>query len=41
MKSNSKSESKPCIYCSGNGYFQLLLGGSETCNHCKGTGEIH
>ncbi|WP_161524799.1 MULTISPECIES: YuiA family protein [Alteribacter] len=27
-----------CSYCIGKGYFQLLLGGSETCDHCHGTG---
>ncbi|QKG83790.1 hypothetical protein GXN76_04395 [Kroppenstedtia pulmonis] len=29
---------KPCPYCNGNGYNQLLLGGSETCVCCKGSG---
>ncbi|MFN7253344.1 MAG: YuiA family protein [Anaerobacillus sp.] len=28
-----------CPYCAGKGYFQLLLGGSETCECCQGTGE--
>ncbi|WP_456277823.1 YuiA family protein [Bacillus sp. AK128] len=28
-----------CPYCSGNGYFQLLLGGSETCSCCSGSGK--
>ncbi|PTM57737.1 YuiA family protein [Desmospora activa] len=28
-----------CQYCGGDGYNQLLLGGSETCQHCKGTGK--
>ncbi len=28
-----------CPYCAGKGYFQLLLGGSETCDCCQGTGE--
>ncbi|KKB41840.1 hypothetical protein QY95_00458 [Bacillus thermotolerans] len=28
---------KPCSYCEGHGYVQLLLGGSETCPYCKGT----
>ncbi|WP_190284699.1 YuiA family protein [Bacillus sp. S3] len=32
-------ESKNCDYCSGNGYFQLVLGGSETCSCCCGTGK--
>ncbi|WP_162232212.1 YuiA family protein [Halalkalibacter wakoensis] len=27
-----------CSYCKGAGYFQLLLGGSETCNQCNGEG---
>ncbi|TCL47322.1 hypothetical protein EDD69_11232 [Thermolongibacillus altinsuensis] len=31
-------ESKPCAYCSGNGYVYVVLGGSETCYCCKGTG---
>ncbi|MET3699468.1 YuiA family protein [Bacillus oleivorans] len=30
---------KECDYCSGKGYFQLLLGGSETCPCCSGTGK--
>lgn len=32
-------DSKTCDYCSGKGYFQLVLGGSETCNCCGGTGK--
>ncbi|WP_177168032.1 YuiA family protein [Marininema mesophilum] len=28
-----------CIYCEGRGYYQLLLGGSETCGCCKGSGK--
>jgi DnaJ-class molecular chaperone len=27
-----------CPYCSGNGYVQLVLGGSETCYCCSGKG---
>ncbi|EIT85640.1 hypothetical protein A374_10403 [Fictibacillus macauensis ZFHKF-1] len=27
-----------CQYCGGKGYFQLLLGGSETCEECSGSG---
>jgi len=27
-----------CPYCKGEGYFQLRLGGSETCNCCNGSG---
>ncbi|WP_017726406.1 YuiA family protein [Halalkalibacterium ligniniphilum] len=29
-----------CPYCNGNGYFQLLLGGSETCDYCRGEGQL-
>jgi DnaJ-class molecular chaperone len=32
-------DTKNCDYCSGTGYFQLLLGGSETCSSCEGTGK--
>jgi hypothetical protein len=28
-----------CTYCGGDGYVHLLLGGSETCHACKGTGK--
>ncbi|MFC4076004.1 YuiA family protein [Salinithrix halophila] len=28
-----------CLYCGGQGYYQLLLGGSETCGCCEGTGK--
>ncbi|ARK31907.1 YuiA family protein [Halalkalibacter krulwichiae] len=28
-----------CPYCHGTGYFQLLLGGSETCYQCEGKGQ--
>ncbi|MEW9109341.1 YuiA family protein [Cytobacillus gottheilii] len=38
MKSNSY-DTKNCPYCSGKGYFQLLLGGSETCSCCGGSGK--
>ncbi|WP_420894160.1 YuiA family protein [Staphylospora marina] len=27
------------MYCGGDGYVHLLLGGSETCHACKGTGK--
>ncbi|MEH7108428.1 MULTISPECIES: YuiA family protein [Bacillaceae] len=30
---------KSCDYCAGNGYFQLVLGGTETCACCGGTGK--
>ncbi|WP_179295610.1 YuiA family protein [Bacillus sp. FJAT-45350] len=29
-----------CPYCEGRGYFQLMLGGSETCIYCEGKGEL-
>ena len=28
-----------CSYCVGNGYIQVLLGGTETCPDCNGTGK--
>ncbi|MBD1380838.1 YuiA family protein [Metabacillus arenae] len=39
MTTSTKIEKKECPYCSGKGYFQLLLGGSETCDNCHGTGK--
>ncbi|NGQ96985.1 hypothetical protein G3578_17620 [Brevibacillus sp. SYP-B805] len=27
-----------CPYCQGEGYFQLLLGGTENCPNCEGMG---
>ncbi|MFF2446787.1 YuiA family protein [Neobacillus sp. NPDC058068] len=32
-------DTKNCDYCSGTGYFQLVLGGSETCSCCGGSGK--
>ncbi|WP_248734708.1 YuiA family protein [Neobacillus rhizosphaerae] len=32
-------DTKNCEYCSGVGYFQLVLGGSETCSCCGGSGK--
>ncbi len=32
------SEQK-CEYCNGQGYVHLLLGGSESCYACRGTGK--
>jgi len=29
---------KICQVCDGNGYLQLLVGGSETCPNCLGSG---
>ena len=37
--SSQKEEMVECAYCSGKGYFQLVLGGSETCNSCQGSGK--
>lgn len=36
-----KRDLKPtdCPYCTGKGYFQLPLGGSETCDNCHGSGQ--
>ncbi|MGA8941264.1 MAG: YuiA family protein [Thermoactinomyces sp.] len=30
---------KKCDYCNGQGYVQLLLGGTENCYACGGTGK--
>ncbi|MCA1031640.1 YuiA family protein [Bacillus timonensis] len=34
-----QAQGKECQYCSGKGYFQLVLGGSETCCSCGGSGK--
>ncbi|WP_198025673.1 YuiA family protein [Bacillus sp. J37] len=39
MSTTTKVETKECPYCDGKGYFQLILGGSETCKSCEGTGK--
>ncbi|WP_188495556.1 YuiA family protein [Pullulanibacillus pueri] len=39
MTKDKMSKNHPCPYCHGRGYFQLLLGGSETCENCAGTGK--
>ncbi|WP_456273486.1 YuiA family protein [Bacillus sp. AK031] len=39
MRSTLDSATKKCVYCSGKGYFQLVLGGSETCPCCSGSGK--
>jgi hypothetical protein len=31
-------EQNRCRFCDGRGYFQLLLGGTETCMKCGGAG---
>ncbi|TCW40511.1 YuiA family protein [Laceyella sacchari] len=38
MLRSTKSRKDTCKYCEGNGYVTLLLGGSETCYACKGSG---
>lgn len=35
----SDEKRKQCPYCKGDGYFQLRLGGSETCTCCSGSGK--
>ncbi|HSU80440.1 MAG TPA: YuiA family protein [Candidatus Angelobacter sp.] len=39
MKKVDNKKPNQCPYCNGKGYFQLLLGGSETCQSCEGSGE--
>ncbi|WP_176222164.1 YuiA family protein [Tuberibacillus sp. Marseille-P3662] len=39
MSSQGDRKRNYCPYCEGKGYFQLLLGGSETCDNCSGTGK--
>ncbi|CAM3348627.1 MULTISPECIES: YuiA family protein [Brevibacillus] len=34
-----RTNQEQCPYCKGEGYFQLLLGGTESCPGCEGTGE--
>ncbi|WP_165875774.1 YuiA family protein [Hazenella coriacea] len=34
-----RQNASTCNYCNGSGYVQLLLGGSETCYACKGSGK--
>ncbi|MEZ2657307.1 YuiA family protein [Aneurinibacillus aneurinilyticus] len=29
-----------CVYCEGNGYFQVITGGSTTCLACEGEGLV-
>ncbi|KIL42615.1 YuiA family protein [Jeotgalibacillus soli] len=40
MKKTPGNNTKLCGYCSGQGYFQLRLGGSETCPCCGGSGKV-
>ncbi|PFG14544.1 hypothetical protein ATG70_2780 [Bacillus sp. es.036] len=37
-RQQNKAKATDCPYCQGKGYFQLLLGGSETCDNCGGSG---
>ncbi|WP_205685207.1 YuiA family protein [Peribacillus acanthi] len=39
MTTMTTTKPSTCNYCSGKGYFQLLLGGSETCTCCGGSGK--
>jgi DnaJ-class molecular chaperone len=41
MKKVDNKKPTQCPYCNGKGYFQLLLGGSETCQSCEGSGEAN
>jgi DnaJ-class molecular chaperone len=34
-----RSADQKCLYCGGTGYYQLVLGGTDTCAHCNGTGK--
>ncbi|MGJ9386033.1 YuiA family protein [Salipaludibacillus sp. CF4.18] len=36
---DKKLNENDCEYCTGKGYNQLLLGGSETCAGCLGSGK--
>ncbi|MFJ9501672.1 YuiA family protein [Brevibacillus centrosporus] len=36
-----RHKQEQCPYCNGQGYFQLLLGGSENCPNCEGSGTHH
>ncbi|QRG66823.1 YuiA family protein [Brevibacillus choshinensis] len=36
-----RSKQEQCPYCEGQGYFQLLLGGTENCPNCEGSGTHH
>lgn len=31
-------EKETCPYCKGQGYFQLIVGGTESCPNCDGAG---
>ncbi|UFJ39653.1 YuiA family protein [Brevibacillus humidisoli] len=35
----NRSHMTPCSDCKGQGYVELLLGGTEQCPYCEGTGK--
>lgn len=32
-------QNNQCPYCEGQGYYDIIVGGSETCPACEGKGE--
>ncbi|QPC47357.1 YuiA family protein [Mangrovibacillus cuniculi] len=38
MQRKTSVSTPSCPYCGGKGYFQLVLGGTETCPECHGSG---
>ncbi|MGE5701685.1 MAG: YuiA family protein [Clostridia bacterium] len=30
-----------CLYCDGQGYFHVVVGGTESCPQCEGSGQDH
>ena len=34
----AKHSDNHCIYCEGQGFYDVIVGGSETCPACEGTG---
>ncbi|MFD2370344.1 YuiA family protein [Brevibacillus sp. GCM10020057] len=36
-----RKKQEQCPYCNGQGYFQLILGGTENCPNCEGAGTHH
>ncbi|GEN35171.1 MULTISPECIES: YuiA family protein [Aneurinibacillus] len=37
---SERNTQETCVYCEGNGYFQLITGGSTTCPSCSGQGSV-
>lgn len=37
---NERVVRETCMYCDGNGYFQVITGGSTTCPACGGDGLV-